>query len=66
MPAMNSTPSATLTDEAARIMHGTGELNAGTSMLDAGAPGRFQVAGDEVRLGTPFIFNKDDIDRFAF
>jgi rhamnose transport system substrate-binding protein len=44
----------------------TGELKAGASSLDAGALGHFQVAGDEVRLGTPFIFNKTNIDRFDF
>jgi hypothetical protein len=44
----------------------TGELKAGASTLDAGALGRFEVAGDEVRLGAPFIFNKQNIDRFNF
>jgi hypothetical protein len=44
----------------------TGELKAGASTLDAGALGKFEVAGDEVRLGKPFIFNKQNIDRFNF
>ncbi|MEO8337096.1 MAG: substrate-binding domain-containing protein [bacterium] len=44
----------------------TGELKAGASSLDAGALGKFEVAGDEVRLGAPFIFNKQNIDRFNF
>ncbi len=44
----------------------TGELKAGASTLDAGALGTFEVAGDEVRLGAPFIFNKQNIDRFNF
>jgi rhamnose transport system substrate-binding protein len=44
----------------------TGELKAGASTLEAGALGKFEVAGDEVRLGAPFIFNKQNIDRFNF
>lgn len=44
----------------------TGELKAGASSLDAGALGKFDVVGDEVRLGAPFIFNKQNIDRFNF
>ena len=44
----------------------TGELKAGATSLDAGKLGRFEVAGDEVRLGKPFIFNKSNIDRFDF
>ncbi len=44
----------------------TGELEAGAATLDAGALGRFEVVGDEVRLGAPFIFNKQNIDRFNF
>ena len=44
----------------------SGELKAGATTLDAGKLGRFDVAGDEVRLGLPFIFNKSNIDRFDF
>jgi len=44
----------------------TGDLKAGASSLDAGALGKFQVVGDEVRLGAPFIFNKTNIDKFNF
>ncbi|MEO8623144.1 MAG: substrate-binding domain-containing protein [bacterium] len=43
-----------------------GDLKAGASSLDAGTLGKFQVTGDEVRLGAPFIFNKSNIDRFNF
>jgi rhamnose transport system permease protein len=43
-----------------------GDLKAGASSLDAGALGKFQVVGDEVRLGAPFIFNKSNIDKFNF
>jgi rhamnose transport system permease protein len=28
--------------------------------------GNIEIAGDEVRLGAPFIFNKENIDRFNF
>src|SRR6185295_9068738 len=44
----------------------TGELKAGASSLDAGQLGKFDVVGDEVRLGAPFIFNKQNIDKFNF
>ena len=44
----------------------SGELKAGASSLEAGQLGRFEVVGDEVRLGLPFIFNKSNIDRFNF
>ena len=44
----------------------TGELKSGATTLDAGKLGAFQVEGDEVRLGKPFIFNKSNIDRFNF
>ena len=44
----------------------TGELKTGATTLDAGKLGAFQVEGDEVRLGKPFIFNKSNIDRFNF
>jgi rhamnose transport system substrate-binding protein len=44
----------------------SGRLTAGASSLDAGGFGKFQVVGDEVRLGAPFIFNKQNIDRFNF
>ncbi|CAN5891643.1 hypothetical protein BH11GEM2_BH11GEM2_00780 [soil metagenome] len=44
----------------------TGELKPGATTLDAGKLGKFDVEGDEVRLGKPFIFNKSNIDRFNF
>ena len=43
-----------------------GQLKAGDSGLNAGRLGKIEVAGDEVRLGAPFIFNKENIDRFNF
>jgi len=44
----------------------TGELQAGATKLDAGKLGTFDVVGDEVRLGAPFVFNKTNIDNFNF
>ncbi|MFL5620208.1 MAG: substrate-binding domain-containing protein [Gemmatimonadaceae bacterium] len=44
----------------------TGELKAGATKLDAGKLGTFDVVGDEVRLGAPFVFNKTNIDHFNF
>jgi rhamnose transport system permease protein len=43
-----------------------GTLKKGASKLSAGRLGQIEVADDEVRLGTPFIFNKDNVDRFNF
>jgi rhamnose transport system permease protein len=43
-----------------------GRLRRGDSVLAAGALGRFAVAGDEVRLGAPFVFNRTNIFRFDF
>jgi rhamnose transport system substrate-binding protein len=44
----------------------TGELKPGATKLDAGKLGTFDVVGDEVRLGAPFVFNKSNIDNFNF
>ncbi len=44
----------------------TGALKPGDNKLDAGRLGKIEVVGDEVRLGAPFIFNKENIDRFNF
>jgi rhamnose transport system permease protein len=43
-----------------------GQLKAGDAGIAAGRLGKVEVAGDEVRLGAPFIFNKENIDRFNF
>jgi rhamnose transport system permease protein len=45
---------------------GTGELKRGDHDLNAGRLGKIEVVDDEVRLGAPFIFNKENIDRFNF
>ena len=43
-----------------------GELKRGDHELSAGRLGKIQVVDDEVRLGAPFVFNKENIDRFNF
>jgi rhamnose transport system permease protein len=43
-----------------------GELKQTDKQLRAGRLGPVEVADGEVRLGAPFIFNKDNIDRFNF
>jgi rhamnose transport system permease protein len=54
-----------LTVQAAYAL-GSGTLKRGDGELKAGRLGTVQVVNDEVRLGAPFIFNKDNIDRFDF
>jgi rhamnose transport system substrate-binding protein len=44
----------------------TGELKPTDKQLRAGRLGSVEVADGEVRLGAPFVFNKDNIDRFNF
>jgi rhamnose transport system substrate-binding protein len=43
-----------------------GSFKAGAGKLAAGRLKEIEVVGDEVRLGKPFIFNKDNIDQFNF
>jgi len=43
-----------------------GQLKPGDAGVAAGRLGKIEVAGDEVRLGAPFIFNRENIDRFNF
>jgi rhamnose transport system substrate-binding protein len=44
----------------------TGALKRGDKKLAAGRLGQIEVADDEVRLGAPFVFNRENIDRFNF
>jgi rhamnose transport system substrate-binding protein/rhamnose transport system permease protein len=44
----------------------TGQLKRSDKEFNAGRLGRIELADDEVRLGAPFVFNKDNIDRFNF
>src|SRR5207249_10156514 len=43
-----------------------GELTTGAKAFKAGALGEFEIQGDNIVLGKPFIFNKDNIDQFDF
>jgi rhamnose transport system permease protein len=44
----------------------TGTLKAGDTSVSAGRLGTKEVKGDNVLLGTPFTFNKDNVDQFNF
>ena len=43
-----------------------GTLKPGDASLRAGKLGEFAIQGDNILLGKPFLFNKDNIDQFAF
>lgn len=43
-----------------------GTLKTGDKTIKAGSLGEFQIEGDSILLGKPFIFNKENIDRFDF
>jgi len=43
-----------------------GDLKPGVASLSAGRLGNVEVLGDQVMLGAPFIFNRDNIDKFDF
>lgn len=43
-----------------------GTLKPGAKSYQAGALGQFEIVGDNILLGKPFIFNKDNIDQFHF
>jgi rhamnose transport system permease protein len=43
-----------------------GELKAGDKSIRAGTLGEFEILGDNILLGKPFIFNKANIDQFDF
>jgi rhamnose transport system permease protein len=61
----NTTDLGYLTVYAAKALI-TGQLKQGVHELVAGRLGKIDVVDDEVRLGSPFIFNKQNIDRFDF
>ena len=42
------------------------QLKPGATSLEAGTLGKFQIVGDNILLGRPFIFNRDNIDQFNF
>ncbi len=43
-----------------------GTLKTGDTTFKAGTLGDFEIKGDNILLGKPFIFNKDNIDQFDF
>jgi len=43
-----------------------GTLKAGATEFDAGKIGKMEIQGDNILLGKPFIFNKENIDGFDF
>jgi rhamnose transport system substrate-binding protein len=43
-----------------------GELKKGAKEFKAGSLGTFKIEGDNILLGKPFIFNKENIDQFDF
>ena len=54
-----------LTVQAAAAL-ANGKLKAGDKQFTAGALGEFEIQGDNILLGKPFVFNKDNIDQFDF
>ena len=43
-----------------------GKLQAGATEFDAGKLGKLEIKGDNVLLGKPFVFTKENIDQFDF
>lgn len=43
-----------------------GELKPGAKSYRAGALGEFEIQGDNILLGKPFLFTKENIDQFDF
>jgi rhamnose transport system permease protein len=43
-----------------------GKLKAGDMRVEAGRLGKIEIAADQILLGAPFTFNKDNIDKFDF
>ena len=43
-----------------------GTLKLGGSSFQAGPLGKFEIQGDNILLGKPFLFNKSNIDQFDF
>jgi rhamnose transport system substrate-binding protein/rhamnose transport system permease protein len=61
----NTTDLGYLTVRAAAALS-RGELKKGDTSVNAGRLGSLTVAGDQILLGKPFVFTKDNIDRFDF
>ena len=43
-----------------------GNLKPGDTIFKAGSLGTFEIKGDNILLGKPFVFTKDNIDQFDF
>jgi ABC-type sugar transport system substrate-binding protein len=43
-----------------------GNLKSGDTSFKAGSLGTFEIKGDNILLGKPFVFTKDNIDQFDF
>ena len=54
-----------LTVHAARAL-AKGDIKAGSTSMEAGRLGKIEIAGDQVLLGKPYVFNKDNVDQFDF
>src|SRR5258708_31853580 len=50
----------------AAVAMAKGELKPGATTFKGGRLGELEVKGDNVLLGKPFIFTKDNIDQFNF
>ena len=51
-------------EAAAALVRGT--LKPGDTHFVAGSLGDFKIEGDNILLGTPFVFNKSNIEQFDF
>jgi rhamnose transport system permease protein len=49
---------------ASALEHGT--LKPGNASIEAGRLGKIEIAGDNILLGKPFVFTRDNIDKFDF
>ena len=43
-----------------------GELKPGAKTFKAGSLGSFEIVGDNILLGKPYLFLKENIDKFDF
>ena len=66
----NQNPGGSIKDRVARAMieaaEADGRLKPGDTSLEAGRLGSIAIEGDNILLGQPFLFTKDNIDQFDF